>query len=148
MLTEPCWGRGQDPVTPPTLPRWPPRTNRKLCLGLQDQQGAGLVSEVFKVELKDPEAGSIQRVDQSKKNGLFPAETIHQESTWTLFKALPDEDSAPEQAAWARPLFYLQARSFLLRVLKGLTPNWTNHHKQNQGFGLAPSVTRHKYLKI
>lgn len=116
-------GAGSGSCDPTHIATMTPRTNRKLCVGLQDQQGAGLVSEVFKVELKDPEAGPIQRVDQSKKSGLFPAETIHQESTWTLFKALPDEDSAPEQAAWARPLFYLQARSFLLRVLKGLTPN-------------------------
>lgn len=46
-----------------------PGTDRKLYVGLQDQQGAGLVSEVFKVELKDPEAGSIQRVNQLKTSG-------------------------------------------------------------------------------
>lgn len=84
-------GAGSGSCDPTHIATMTPRTNRKLCVGLQDQQGAGLVSEVFKVELKDPEAGSIQRVSQKKP--LFPAETIRQESTWTPFKASPDEDS-------------------------------------------------------
>lgn len=63
-------GAGSGSRDPPThTATMTPGTDRKLYVGLQDQQGAGLVSEVFKVELKDPEAGSIQRVNQLKTSG-------------------------------------------------------------------------------